>query len=233
MGLPDSVTSALGAQFSMLLQASGEAASSAVRRNLAIFVTSTGRGANAPELAHMLATAAPTTLERRLQHLEMQLGIASSAAEALEVAGGAPKALGLTRGQRTWAQGIAILRSLLGPRALRQTAFPSDRFHSLQDRLAEKHVSLLTYSDHGDPADVQLMGLYQSKGREADATIVVLRDTDYYGREPEPMRTGSKLLYVVLTRARKKTVVLTLGSSLPPLIEPLSQLVREPPSRLR
>jgi hypothetical protein len=40
------------------------------------------------------------------------------------------------------------------------------------------------------PADVQLMGLCQSKGREADATIVVLRGNDYFGKESEPMPVG-------------------------------------------
>ena len=68
------------------------------------------------------------------------------------------------------------------------------------------------------------MGLYQSKGREADATIVVLRGNDYFGQEAEPMPNGSKLLYVVLTRARRKTVVLTLGSTLPSLIYPIALL---------
>lgn len=68
------------------------------------------------------------------------------------------------------------------------------------------------------------MGLYQSKGREADATVVVLRASDYYGKEHEPMSAGSKLLYVVLTRARMKTIVLTLGMELPPLIYPLAAL---------
>ena len=78
--------------------------------------------------------------------------------------------------------------------------------------------------DADDPALVQLMGLYQSKGREADATIVVLRGNDYYGREHEPMPNGSKLLYVVLTRARKKTIILTFGRELSSLIYPLAML---------
>ena len=83
---------------------------------------------------------------------------------------------------------------------------------------------MLTSSDVGDRADVQLMGLYQSKGREADATIVVLRGNDYFGQEAEPMPNGSRLLYVVLTRARRKTVVLTLGLTLPSLIYPIALL---------
>jgi DNA helicase-2/ATP-dependent DNA helicase PcrA len=53
---------------------------------------------------------------------------------------------------------------------------------------------------------------------------VVLRENDYYGKEPEPMPVGSKLLYVVLTRARTKTIVLTLGNELPSLIYPLAIL---------
>lgn len=93
-----------------------------------------------------------------------------------------------------------------------------------RERVTDQQVSLLTYSDSDDAADVQLMGLYQSKGREADATIVVLRGNDYFGKEGEPMPVGSKLLYVVLTRARTKTIVLTLGSTLPPLIYPLAVL---------
>jgi DNA helicase-2/ATP-dependent DNA helicase PcrA len=90
--------------------------------------------------------------------------------------------------------------------------------------VTDRQVSLLTHSDVDDPADIQLMGLYQSKGREADATIVVLRGNDYFGKESEPMPVGSKLLYVVLTRARTKTIVLTLGSTLPSLIYPLAVL---------
>jgi DNA helicase II / ATP-dependent DNA helicase PcrA len=90
--------------------------------------------------------------------------------------------------------------------------------------VTDRQVSLLTHSDVDDPADIQLMGLYQSKGREADATIVVLRGNDYLGKESEPMPVGSKLLYVVLTRARTKTIVLTLGSTLPSLIYPLAVL---------
>src|SRR5258707_714123 len=48
-----------------------------------------------------------------------------------------------------------------------------------------------------EKAPVQLIGLYQTKGREADATVVVLRSNDFYGTEP-----------AVLTRARHKTIVL-------------------------
>jgi DNA helicase II / ATP-dependent DNA helicase PcrA len=43
------------------------------------------------------------------------------------------------------------------------------------------------------------MGLYQNKGREADASVVVLRSNDFYGKEKSPFAAGSRPLDVVLT----------------------------------
>jgi DNA helicase-2/ATP-dependent DNA helicase PcrA len=226
VGLPDSATSALEAQFEMLAYAAGGRAADAIRRALAIFVTSTERGTRAPELARMIVAraSAPATLTARLRQLETSLESATSVAEVLGIVTNAPDSVGLTRGGRVWARSTVILRALLGPRLCRASSLPPGGFDFLREKLTDHQVALLTYNDSDDPADVQLMGLYQSKGREADATVVVLRGNDYFGQEPEPMATGSKLLYVVLTRARRKTVVLTLGSTLPSLIYPLALL---------
>jgi len=226
VGLPDSVTSALQAQFEMLSYTAGDGTTDAIRRGLGIFVTSTERGGSAPQLAHMIAghLGAPATLSARLEQLESSLASATNIPEVLELVAQVPDGIGLTRGARAWARSTVILRALLGPRLCRAATFSPGGFDFLRERLTDQQVSLLTYSDAGDPADVQLMGLYQSKGREADATIVVLRENDYFGKEAEPMPVGSKLLYVVLTRARTKTVVLTLGSTPRPLIYPLAVL---------
>jgi DNA helicase-2/ATP-dependent DNA helicase PcrA len=226
VGLPDSVVSALQAQFEMLRFAAGEGETDLIRRGLGIFVTSTVRGRDAPPLAQMSAgqADAPSPLKARLTQLESSLVSATSIPEVLDLVTQVPEGIGLTRGERAWARSTVILRALLGPRLCRTTTFPQDGFNFLKERLTDRQVSLLTYNNADDPADVQLMGLYQSKGREADATIVVLRTDDYFGNESEPMPVGSKLLYVVLTRARTKTIVLTLGSTLPSLIEPLAAL---------
>lgn len=226
VGLPDSVASALQAQFEMLCHAAGEGTTDAIRRALGIFATSTERGGGAPQLARMIAGLVPAsaTLVSRLSQSESKLAAATSIPEALDLIAEAPEAIGLTRGGRAWARSTVILRALLGPRLCRAEKFPPGGFDSFRERLADRQVSLLTHNDVDDSADVQLMGLYQSKGREADATIVVLRGNDYFGKESEPMPVGSKLLYVVLTRARTKTIVLTLGSPLPALIYPLAAL---------
>ena len=75
------------------------------------------------------------------------------------------------------------------------------------------------------------MGLYQTKGREADATVVVLRSNDFYGTEPAPVPVGSRLLYVVLTRARHKTIVLLFGDEPPGLVAPLARLAAQQDDR--
>lgn len=226
VGLPDSVTSALQAQFEMLCFAAEDETPHAIRRALGIFVTSTERGGSAPQLARMIAgqVAAPATLGARLAQLAASLVAATNTPEVLDLIAQVPQGIGLTRGGRAWVRSTVILRALLGPRLCRAEMFPQGGFDFLRERLTDRQVSLLTYSDADDPANIQLMGLYQSKGREADATIVVLRGNDYFGKEGEPMPVGSKLLYVVLTRARRKTIVLTLGSTLPSLIYPLAVL---------
>lgn len=229
VGLPDSVTSALQAQFEMLCHAAGNGSLDAVRRALGIFVTSTERGGSAPNLARMIAGQwpAPETLVARLGQLGSSLESQESVSDVLDIVVQVPHAIGLTRGGRAWARSTVILRALLGPRLCRAATLPAGGFDFLRERLTDEQVSLLTYSNADDSSAVQLMGLYQSKGREADATIVVLRGNDYYGREPEPIPSGSKLLYVVLTRARTKTIVLTLGTELPSLIYPLAALASE------
>jgi DNA helicase-2/ATP-dependent DNA helicase PcrA len=58
---------------------------------------------------------------------------------------------------------------------------------------------------------------------------VVLRSSDFYGYERfEPFEVSSRLLYVVLTRARHKTIVLLFGGDPQPLVAPLAKLEHRP-----
>ena len=227
VGLSDAVTSALEAQFEMLSLAAGEGDPDLVRRALGIFVTSVERG-RTPNLARMIVgqVAASDTLIARLDALNEALDACTSVSETLKIVSEALDHVGLVRGGRPWSTAARLLRTLLGPRLCRATTLPAEGFGSVREKLTDRQVDLLTSVDADDPASVQLMGLYQSKGREADATIVVLRGNDYYGEEAEPMPNGSKLLYVVLTRARKKTIILTFGRELSSLIYPLAMLGR-------
>ncbi len=70
---------------------------------------------------------------------------------------------------------------------------------------------------------VQVMNLHQTKGREADAVVILCGDDDYHGREDEPFVEASRLLYVVLTRARNE-VTMVFGDDPHPLVAPLAEL---------
>jgi DNA helicase II / ATP-dependent DNA helicase PcrA len=231
IGLPESVTTALDAQHGMVAFAGGTTSWDEVRARLAVFVTSTERGKNAPELARMIigtgASVLPATLARRLDQLRLEL-TDSDITAAADLAGQAHGVLGLPRGERQWRRAARLLRPLVTRSARRATR--ADGALTLLDlAVSQQRASLLTYATDADPVPVQLIGLYQTKGRETDATVVVLRSNDFYGTERSPFPVGSRLLYVVLTRARHKTLVLLFGDGLPPLVAPLANLASPTP----
>ncbi|MEH0824546.1 MULTISPECIES: UvrD-helicase domain-containing protein [unclassified Micromonospora] len=225
IGLPECLTAALDAQHAMVRFAGGAADWTLVQQRLAVFVTSSVRGNQVPQLAWMLLGhgTLPATLDRRLAQLRKSLP-ADGVTGAVAHAAGAHAGLGLPRGERHWQRATQLLRPTV-TRILRRHAEPGDALERLDAAIGEQRTGLLTYATSEPTAPVQLMGLYQTKGREADATVVVLRSSDFYGYErDEPFETGSRLLYVVLTRARHKTVVLLFGDDPKPLVAPLTKL---------
>ncbi|GAA0902254.1 UvrD-helicase domain-containing protein [Virgisporangium aurantiacum] len=225
IGLPECLSSSIDAQHAMIRFAGGVATWRAVLQRLAVFVTSSVRGKQVPNLAWMLLgkVARPAALDRRLDKLHAALQAADPAA-AVALAADAHAQLGLPRGERHWQHAAQLLQPQV-VRQLRRHADPADALEALDAAIGAYRADLLTYAT-GEPATpVQLMGLYQTKGREADATVVVLRSNDFYGPERhEPFETGSRLLYVVLTRARHKTVALLFGDDPRPLVAPLAKL---------
>ncbi len=65
------------------------------------------------------------------------------------------------------------------------------------------------------------MNFSQTKGREADATLLVFADDDFFGYEAEPFPDASRLLYVAMTRARTRVVLLPPWPH--PLVAPLQR----------
>lgn len=227
VGLPECLLAALDAQNAMVQLAIGVADWNLVRQRLAVFVTSSVRGKKVPDLAWMLLGRAtpPATLSRRLAELQRTLR-EGGPADALSIAATAHHGLGLPRGERHWQRATHLLQPIVN-RSLRRHADPRAALEHLDVAVAQHRTDLLTYAIDEPTPPVQLMGLYQTKGREADATVVVLRSNDFYGYEKfEPFETGSRLLYVVLTRARHKTIVLLFGSDPQPLVAPLAKLLQ-------
>lgn len=237
VGLPECLGAAIDVQNAMAQFAGGSLDWTYVEERLAVFVTSSVRGKKVPDLALMLLgqKMAPAALTRRLEALRKGL-LEGGPATAVEQIAGAHASLGLPRGASNWTRAARLLRSLF-TRCLRQGGGLENGLILLDKAVADRRIDLLTHVVGETTVPVQVMGLYQTKGREADATIVVLRSGDYYGPERyEPFEDGSNLLYVILTRAREKIIVLIFGEDPPPLIAPLARLASgrvEPQRRLR
>ena len=224
-GLSDALAAALDAQTAMTQFHTGDATWESVLEAMAVFLTSAQRGRQAPPIAYQVINGSgPTTLRDRLTALRESLSEAASVRKAIDVAARAHDALGLPQKSGAWQQAATLL-SVMYARATR-TSSTRDDHHMVAAISAEaREASYVALTDSVlSPREVQLMNLYQTKGREADATVVVLREGDFMGYESEPFPTTSRLLYVVFSRARQKIVVLLVGNRFHPAVAPLDAL---------
>lgn len=185
----------------------------AVRRALAVFVTSESRERGLPELARQI-------LDKSNPHVEAHL---TSIAGELVAGGRTADARQLRRAIERLPDG------LFNPRCSRAWVRASRQFYPLLTRgpnggiapdvlvAAERlRTSQVLDSVGQSPSAVQVMNLHQTKGREAQTTVLLLQSDEYHGGESEPFPEGSRLLYVVMTRASERAVVVT-----PPYPHPL------------
>lgn len=136
-------------------------------------------------------------------------------------------AIGLPNKASAWARAGQMIQPMLLAAQRAQSPSIATTLAKLQRTIATRRSALLMEDTVDSESTVQLMNLHQTKGREADATVVVLRANDFFGFERrEPFEEGSRLLYVVFSRARKKIVVLVLGAQLSPLVAPFVDLAR-------
>jgi DNA helicase-2/ATP-dependent DNA helicase PcrA len=88
----------------------------------------------------------------------------------------------------------------------------SDAARTLLDRAERfRATSLASDLDETRGVSVQLMNFHQTKGREADAVVLVFRRGDIYAswqEDREPYTRPSRLLYVAISRARHKVTVI-------------------------
>jgi DNA helicase-2/ATP-dependent DNA helicase PcrA len=216
VGLSESYGEALTTLLRMLEFATGTADWADVLVHIAVFYTSTVRSKYAPELAFTIGRGqAQGLLATRLNQLRVALSDAPDLDSAIHIATGSWPSLGLSRGLRQWRRAAADVTRLVTLSG-----------HALEPVSRQVEISRLesfTDVDAGDQAAVQVMNLHQTKGRESDAVIVIFRADDYHGRESEPFAGASRLLYVVLTRARQR-VTLLLPTSPHPLVAPFAAL---------
>lgn len=226
-GLSESLTAAIEAQLVMAKFATGGCKWEVVLQYLAIFITSAVRGKNAPDLALQVLGkgASSSALDERLITLQRQLA-GETLDTAVAIASRAHGALGLPSKSSAWSRASTFLSSMVATARHQDRTASDETTLAVLDRLVDDRRSILLTEDANEPeVAVQLMNLHQTKGREADATVVVLRGTDFFGFERvEPYEEGSRLLYVVFSRARKRIIVLTFGDGHSGLVSPFVSL---------
>ncbi|MGW4051320.1 UvrD-helicase domain-containing protein [Streptomyces sp. NPDC004779] len=206
VGLTEAHGEALAAQLALVKYAMG-IPNSEVLRSLAIYVQATERKGNrvVPLAQQMLTPATNPPLRNALERLARDLrasigeGGQPNVARLTEVVTSAYTAVGAGRGQETWMQAARQTRI-----ALRHADQDSFDTAVVERELLRVRDEALVGAGTARRAPIQVMNLHQTKGREADVTILLLGENEFHGSEGEPYPTGSKLLYVVMTRARKR-----------------------------
>ncbi len=227
IGLPEAQGEAMSAMAVMCAFAVGLADARAVRLALATFLTSCTRGKTAPELAHQLANdkEIPGPLVKRLEDLSAAL--VDAMPDALEVSRVIQTAwarLGIIGGSAVWRRACAAFGPVMNRSARGRLLDDRVAATVLRDTAELRSAALLDSSRYRLPP-VKLMNFHQTKGREADAVLLVYRNGDYLAdrRDREPFLDPSRVLYVALTRARQSVTVI-LPSDPHPLVAPFSRL---------
>lgn len=227
IGLTDAQGEALVGMSVMCQVAVGTSDMPALRLALATFLTACSRGRDAPQLASALASGhgIPAMLNQRLDALVASLIEAAPDVEAVvSVVARAWTALGVIVGVRPWARAVPLFGSA-ARRSSRRGMVDGEAAAVLDSEIRQLRTSALLDSTPSRRPPVQLMNFHQTKGREADAVLLVYRDGDYLAdsRDREPYLDPSRVLYVALTRARQRVSVI-LPSDPHPLVAPFADL---------
>ena len=224
IGIPEAQGEALAALAALCGYGMGLLDDESVGQALGTFLTACTRGAP-PDLARGMAFGTPplrTGLCVRLQTLQQELIQASqeNIERLVATACGAWEQLGIIGGSRPWR--LASLRFAASARRLsRRDREPQELVLQLIQHAERDRAAVLVGDDFVDHHPVQIMNFHQTKGREADQVILLYRSGDYLAdrRTAEPFADASRVLYVALTRARQRVVVM-LPSDPHPLIAP-------------
>jgi DNA helicase-2/ATP-dependent DNA helicase PcrA len=229
IGIPEAQGEGLLAQALLLGVGLGAVDFSDALLQLGVFLTASVRSNEPPPLAIQMRDGliASGNLRARFEELEASLQNAGDTGQLLEIVGRSWEELGITAGVPVWRRAArsfeALVRRLLivplEPRALAEEALSAT---------TALYTEALITGDSPEIGSVQLMNFHQTKGREADAVILVYREGGFVAgwTEREPFEEKSRLLYVGLTRARERVTVL-----LPPepheLVAPLAPFARD------
>lgn len=200
VGFAEAFGDALQAQFAFLRWALEK--TPGARNALAAYVQSISRGAREKRLPPKIVNSGlpefETVLKAAVRGMRSAAEPPSDLDQVMNQIKDLHNSLGLARGEETWNEANRQLRRAL--RLLERGGTLSD----VADEVGELRGSTLVGHRSPRSRPVQLMNLHQTKGREAGATVLMLQPDEFHGYEGEPFTTGSRLLYVCLTRARER-----------------------------
>jgi DNA helicase II / ATP-dependent DNA helicase PcrA len=234
VGIPEAQGEAFAAMATLGAFAFGEADSNDLRLALATFMTACtrkSRKGGPPDLAAAMATGVglPAAISQRLASLEAALREASAGGleEIAAVATGAWELIGITQGAGPWSRAAPVFGSQARRIAGLRFSQRADIVKALEAATERLRAGALVLRTEAQPGTVQLMNFHQTKGREADCIVLVHRPGDYLaGKEVEPFPKASKVLYVVLSRARNHALVV-LPPDPHPLLAPFARLAAD------
>lgn len=228
IGLPEAHGEALLTMAELISAGLGVREWSDVQLQLGVFLTSVTRGDAAPELARQFA-GAPGMREFMRERLEALSGALRAAREdddaLVELAVEAWPNLGVIGGVAAWKR-AAVTFAAIARRTLEQRVPDDERAEALLASCRQLHLESAITSDVPLLSPVQLMNFHQTKGREADAVVLLYREGGWVAsrQAAEPFLADSRVLYVALTRAREAVTVLVPPDPYP-FIAPLARLV--------
>ena len=199
VGFGEAYGEALAAQLALVQYALG--ADVSPRRPMAVYLAACHGGRGLPPLARQLLDKSNPAMERAVDRLAADLIDAGGAEDHLTriatVVSATWARVGTTRGQETWTQAAKRTSRVLRTATDRTiAAVTAELLRARDDALVGNHTAR--------QRPIQVMNLHQTKGREADTTILLLGSDEFHGYESEPFPAGSRLLYVVMTRARRR-----------------------------
>jgi ATP-dependent DNA helicase UvrD/PcrA len=229
VGIPEAHGEALICLATLCAFAAGKTTWEEVRVQLATFLTACTRGKMPPDLAVQLSRgrALPRGFELRVAELERTLRDVGDGKlrDVLPVAATAWRGLGVTRGERPWQR--ASLDFVAMTRRFVDLPLTDASVNQLLMAAARRRAGVLVDFDSVQESPVQLMNFHQTKGREADAVLLVYRPGDYLAaaRDSEPFDEPSRVLFVALSRARQ-TVAVILPPNPHPLVAPFLRALK-------
>lgn len=225
IGIPEAHSEALGAMAAQCAFAEGMATDEQIRESLALFLTASVRGQQAPDMARALIGQAllPSLVASAIEELEQALTVGrdGTVGELADIAMGSWERLPITAGFRPWRRAAKHFGRLAAP--LSTDAVSEESVRHLLDVVEWSRTEALVERDYSEQGRIKLMTYHQTKGREADTVIHVFRPDDYFGDQSEPFEEASRLLNVAISRARRRVVVI-LPPSPHPLVEPFTTL---------